>query len=46
VLAKGPDKRKIEVIRASAFSVDVNDRVQVIGVDTSGLEYRAFVWDG
>ena len=44
VVAKGPDKRNVEVILASAFSVDVNNRGQVIGVDTSGPEYRGFVW--
>jgi probable HAF family extracellular repeat protein len=46
VLAKGPDKRKVEAVQASAFSVDVNNRGQVIGVDTSGPEYRGFVWGG
>jgi probable HAF family extracellular repeat protein len=44
VLAKGPDKRNVVVIQPSAFSVDVNNRGQVIGVDTSGPEYRGFVW--
>jgi probable HAF family extracellular repeat protein len=44
VLAKGPDKGQVEVVEASAFSVDVNKRGQVIGVDTSGPEYRGFVW--
>jgi len=44
VLAQGPDKRKVDVVQTSAFSVDVNNRGQVIGVDTSGPEYRGFVW--
>ena len=46
VLAKGPDKRKVEVIQTSAFSVDVNNHGHVIGVDTSGPENRGFVWGG
>jgi uncharacterized membrane protein len=44
VLAAGPDRRKVVVIRPSASGVDVNNRGQVIGVDTSGPEYRGFVW--
>jgi hypothetical protein len=32
------------VVQPSAFSVDVNNEGQVIGVDTSGPEYRGFVW--
>jgi probable HAF family extracellular repeat protein len=44
VLAQGPDKRKVDVVQASAFSVDVNNLGHVIGVDTSGPEYRGFVW--
>jgi probable HAF family extracellular repeat protein len=44
VLAKGPERRKVVVVQPSAFSVDVNNQGQVIGVDTSGPEYRGFVW--
>jgi probable HAF family extracellular repeat protein len=44
VLAKGVDKRNVLVVQPSAFSVDVNNEGQVIGVDTSGPEYRGFVW--
>jgi probable HAF family extracellular repeat protein len=44
VVAKSVDKRKVVVVQPSAFSVDVNNEGQVIGVDTSGPEYRGFVW--
>lgn len=44
VLAKGVDKRKVVVVQPNAFSVDVNNEGQVIGVDTSGPEFRGFVW--
>jgi probable HAF family extracellular repeat protein len=44
VVAKGVDKRNVVVVQPNAFSVDLNNGGQVIGLDTSGPEYRGFVW--
>jgi len=43
VLAK-PDKGKVVTIRELAFTEAVNNRGQVVGVDTSGPAYQGFIW--